>query len=280
MSFSPEWLALREPVDHASVNARVREALHRHFIRYDSIRIVDLGCGTGSNVRGTATALGKRQSWTLVDYDPKLLKTAAFRLEMMDRGMRTSRGVRFAIDEANVDVTFVEANLAGGHVGPVIAGADLVTAAALFDLFSVPSIDTMADAIAANKQAFFTVLTYDGIAAWLPEHPADGAIRDAFNAHQGTDKGFGPAAGPGATNALEKAFKRHGYRIVRGKSAWILDGGTAEMRRQVDAGMADAAAETGLVAPELIESWRAHRQSVTSPVSIVGHEDLLALPPK
>jgi SAM-dependent methyltransferase len=99
MSFSPEWLALREPVDHASVNSQVREALRRYFTRHTSIRVVDLGCGTGSNVRGTAGALGRRQTWTLVDYDPKLLKAAAFRLENLERGMRTKSGVRFAVDD-------------------------------------------------------------------------------------------------------------------------------------------------------------------------------------
>jgi SAM-dependent methyltransferase len=284
MSFSPEWLALREPVDHASVNSQVREALRRHFTRHTSIRVVDLGCGTGSNVRGTAGALGRRQTWTLVDYDPKLLKAAAFRLESLDRGLRTKSGVRFAVDEAEITVSFLEANLAsgvatGGGFAPVISGADLVTAAALFDLFSVAAITQLADAVAANRQAFFTVLTYDGLASWQPEHPADQAMRDAFNQHQQTDKGFGAAAGPMATAALVAAFQRHGYRIIRGKSPWVVDSAHAELRRQLDAGFASAVTETGKVAAETVQSWHAHRQAATDAVTIIGHEDLLALPP-
>jgi SAM-dependent methyltransferase len=279
MSFSPEWLALREPVDHASINSQVREALRRHFTRHTSIRIVDLGCGTGSNVRGTAGALGRRQTWTLVDYDPKLLKAAAFRLEGLERGMRTKSGVRFAVDEAEITVSFLEANLATGGFAPVIAGADLVTAAALFDLFSVAAINQLVDAVAANKQAFFTVLTYDGLASWLPEHPANQAMREAFNTHQLTDKGFGPSAGAGATAALVAGFQRHGYRIMRGKSPWVVDQAHAELRRQLDAGFASAVEETGNVPAETIESWLTHRHSAANAVTIIGHEDLLALPP-
>ena len=38
---------------------------------------------------------------------------------------------------------------------------------------------------------------------------------EAFHAHQAGDKGFGPAAGPGATAALQAAFEGAGYGVVR-----------------------------------------------------------------
>ena len=80
MSFSAEWLALREPADHAAVNIQVRAALTARFEKKDHIKVVDLGCGAGSNLRGTWSALPRWQSWTLVDYDQKLLDEARVRL--------------------------------------------------------------------------------------------------------------------------------------------------------------------------------------------------------
>src|SRR5690606_5694169 len=74
--FSPDWLALREPADHASINAAVRAACVRVFAGRDIVRIVDLGCGTGSNLRSLAPALGVRQHWSLIDNDPALLEIA------------------------------------------------------------------------------------------------------------------------------------------------------------------------------------------------------------
>ena len=77
--FSPEWLALREPADHGSVNAALRAACARAMAGRDPVRVVDLGSGAGSNLRGLAPALGARQHWTLVDYDQRLLDVARSR---------------------------------------------------------------------------------------------------------------------------------------------------------------------------------------------------------
>ena len=52
MSFSPEWLALREPADHAARSTSLMARLGRHFAGRERISVVDLGCGAGSNLRG------------------------------------------------------------------------------------------------------------------------------------------------------------------------------------------------------------------------------------
>jgi hypothetical protein len=279
MSFSPEWLALREPADHASVNAHVRDKLRERFGRRETVRVVDLGCGAGSNLRGTWGALGAHQLWTLVDYDPKLLAAARIRLSKFGRGIAAADdGLSLTLPGRSIDVAFRQADLSQGDVGAVIEGADLVTAAALFDLASAALIDRLVEAIAARRQTFFTVLTYDGIASWLPEHPADSAMRDAFNAHQRGDKGFGPAAGPGATDALAKAFARHGYQVTRGKSPWVLDHWHLTLRRKLDQGFAGAVAETGRLPQAQIDDWIARRLADPEAVTIIGHEDLLAVP--
>lgn len=279
MSFSPEWLALREPADHASVNALVRDALRTHFAGNPAVRVVDLGCGAGSNLRGTWNALGPRQQWTLVDFDPKLLAAARTRLTKFGKGEPTTPGgLRLTLPGASIDVGFREADLSGGGFGEIIDGADLVTAAALFDLVSARVIDKLVAAIAAKRQTFSTVLTYDGIASWLPAHSADNAMREAFNAHQRGDKGFGLAEGPAATDALAKAFARHGYKVMRGKSPWVLDHNFAKLRRELDQGFAGAVRETGKVDGAMIDSWLSSRLAHDNAVTIIGHEDLLAVP--
>lgn len=261
--FSPEWLALREPVDHASINAEVRRALLGAVAGKQALKVVDLGCGAGSNLRGLSPWLPAGQSWTLVDYDQRLLDTAKARLG------------EFSGAPA---VTFRQADFSKGDFTPLIAGADLVTAAALFDLVSAPVIGKLADAVTTRRQVFYTVLTYDGIASFLPEHPLDRTMREAFNRHQQTDKGFGPAAGPNASQALADAFSARGYRVVRGKSPWVLDKTCERLRRELDQGWANAVRETGAVPVREIEVWIAHRLAADGAVTIVGHEDLLAIP--
>ncbi|MCA3563323.1 MAG: class I SAM-dependent methyltransferase [Methylocystis sp.] len=279
MSFSAEWLSLREPADHAALNADVRQALRRRFEGRDAIAVVDLGCGAGSNLRGTWAALPARQSWTLVDYDARLLAAAREKLiEWADAASISGDALSLRKGSATLEVSFRQVDLSGGNFAGVTEGADLVTAAALFDLVSPSGIEALAASLAARGQTFFTVLTYDGEASWRPSHPADSAILAAFNAHQTSDKGFGPAAGPGATDALAKAFHRRGYGVLRGASPWLLDRSFARLRAELDRGFANAALETGLVPSGDVSAWLAHRLAGGERLSIIGHEDLLATP--
>jgi SAM-dependent methyltransferase len=277
MSFSADWLALREPADHAAVNPEVRTALSNLFAKKDHINIVDLGCGAGSNLRGTWSALPRWQNWTLVDYDPKLLAAARESLSSWaDTAKMIGDKLTLTKGDAHLTVMFQQADLSSGDFSDVVKDADLVTAAALFDLVSVQAIEKLAATIVANKQVFFTVLTYDGHARWTPEHPADAAMRDAFNAHQRSNKGFGPAAGPGGTTALAKAFYARNYRVLRGTSPWIVDKSYGLLRADLDKGFAGAVRETGKVEPAIIDSWLKLKTSSPDGITIIGHEDLLA----
>jgi SAM-dependent methyltransferase len=278
--FSPEWLALREPVDHRSRHAGLAGVLAGRLNALAAPRIVDLGCGTGSNLRGTAPLLGPRQSWTLVDYDPRLLAVARDRLAGW-ADCAAAEGDALVLEKAGkrIEVRFRQADLVrdlGAALGDAPkAWPDLVTASALFDLCSAEFIQRFAAAVAARKAAFFTVLTYDGVQSWTPTHAADEAMRAAFIAHQKTDKGFGTSAGPDAPSALRAAFEANGYAVREGDSPWVLGDAEAALVRDLADGFAGAVAETGNVTPGTIADWR----TITRTGAIVGHTDTLALPP-
>jgi SAM-dependent methyltransferase len=280
MTFSPEWLALREPADHASLNSDVRSALARHFMHRASIQVVDLGCGAGSNLRGLADILPPAQSWTLVDYDKALLLAAYERLAAWADASEEDNGEKLIASRhgRRLTIGFKRQDLTAVNFVDLFGDADLVTAAALFDLVSVPVIETIVDAVVARRKVFMTVLSYDGHARWTPPQDLDGLMRDAFNAHQRTDKGFGPAAGPMATDALAKAFHRRGYQVLRGTSAWVLDSRFETLRKALDEGWAAAVVETGKLPQASADAWLAARRSAPDAVSVVGHEDLLAVP--
>ncbi len=264
--FAPEWLALREAADHDAVNHRLRAALINAVRRHERLRITDLGCGTGSNFRSLAPDIDKPQTWRLVDHDAGLLQIAA----AMTAPIATDRGSEIQLHQAD---------LVGGNIAEICADSDLVTAAALFDLVSADAIRRLADGIASSAAIFYTVLTYDGIVAWLPEADLDRAMRNAFNVHQRSDKGFGPAAGPDATDCLAEAFAANGYRVLRGSSPWVLGASLATLRKEVDRGWAEAVMETDTIDRDAIADWLDRRLADESAVTIVGHQDLLALPP-
>lgn len=263
--FAPEWLSLREGADHSAVNHTVRRALLTYLAQFPDLFIADLGCGTGSNFRSLAPEIDQPQGWMLVDYDTRLLALA-----------KTLTADIVAAQ--HIAIEFQEADLSQGNLAPLLGSANLITAAALFDLISPKVIETMVRDIANAGCAFYTVLTYDGLAAWLPEAPLNTTMREAFNRHQQTDKGFGPAAGPDATNILAAEFQKHGYKVMRGKSPWILDQGLRTLRHEADRGWAGAVVETGAISKDEATAWLASREADDDAVSIVGHEDFLALP--
>lgn len=265
--FSPEWLALREGADHRAINHTVRRHLLAHLADEGNVHIADLGCGTGSNFRSLAPEIDARQLWLLVDNDDQLLQLAA----TMTADIAAAR---------QIEVRAHPTDLATGDISEIAAHSDLITSSALFDLVAPATIEKMVNSITDAGIAFYTTLTYDGIASWLPDHPLNATMREVFNQHQRSDKGFGAAAGPDATNVLAKAFAARGYNVLRGKSPWVLDQSLTTLRHETDRGWAKAVSETGALTSSDTDAWLQSRQDDAGAVTIVSHEDLLALPPK
>jgi SAM-dependent methyltransferase len=275
--FPAAWLDLRESADRRARNPSLLAFLAHRFAHHDRIEIADLGCGTGSNLRAIAPVLSVRQRWSLVDHDPLLLAAARERLAAWSDGFdNTAPHLELAREGRSLTVDFREADLAA-DLDIVVPHADLITAAALFDLVSVAWIRAFVSAVAARRAVFYAALTYDGGESWSPPHPSDRAIIAAFLVHQSGDKGFGPAAGPGATGALVEAFRAAGYRVRTAASPWRLGRRDERLIRDRAEGIAAAVRETGRVPPRDVNGWLAAR--VSGATGRVGHIDLLALPP-
>ena len=75
-TFTADWLALREPVDHRSRAADLVAPVAEWWGSRPGQRVLDLGSGTGSNLRYLAPRLPGEQAWTLVDRDAALLEQA------------------------------------------------------------------------------------------------------------------------------------------------------------------------------------------------------------
>ena len=288
-TFDPAWLALREPVDHRSRAAAAASLLAAACRRHGWSRVVDLGSGTGSNLRYLAPRLPGAQRWTLVDRDAGLLGRASAP-EGVDR------------------LTCRTVDLADSELGAILAdsGAQVVTGSALLDLVSRRWLERLIDACREAGCAACFALTYDGSVQWhaaaddprAADDPGDGPVRRAVNAHQRRDKGFGPALGPMAGLTAETAFRGAGCRVWSMRSPWRLGPRDAPLARALVDGWEAAAVEmaegdepgrdasgsdpTGLDSAA-IRSWAARRRATIDSGRFgltVGHLDLLALPPQ
>lgn len=265
-SFSADWLTLREPADHAArAEALVSTLAARLAVPGASTRAVDLAGGTGSNVRYLLPRLSSLTHWTVVDHDPALLAEATRRLTAHPH----AHGRRFATAQADLN------DLAALPID----GAALVTASALLDLVSADWMRAFARRCREAGVHVLCTLSYDGRLTCDPADAVDARVRDLVNAHQRTDKGFGPALGPDATDAAATAFRAEGFDVTVAPSDWVLDATQTELQRQLIEGWAGAARDIAPDEAAAIGAWRDRRLAAvadgTSRVR-VGHGDLLA----
>lgn len=252
MGFEASWLDLRESADRqARDNGLLRAAV---ALSRGAGACLDLGSGTGATLRAFETAGAQDVTWRIVDHDPALLAIARKR---------------------HPAVQVVQIDLAA-CASTALDGVDLVTASALLDLVSEDWLMRLADDLACREIAFYAALSYDGRISWSPCDPRDEAVRSCFNAHQQTDKGFGPALGPSAARRAAEIFRERGFVVRTARSDWCLGPEEARLQQMLLTGIAAAASETGYANTA---DWAATRTALMPEGQVqIGHVDILAEP--
>lgn len=275
--FNGDWLALREPADHAARSARLADQLAEWLQDRAELRVIDLGAGAGSNLRWLAPRLDVEQDWLLIDHDDTLLAIARQAPVVEDAGGRAVRVSTRCVD------------LAGLPCG-LFDNADLVTAAAIFDLVSADWIEALAGRIAACGVAALFALTVDGRRWFVHENgrrledERDQRLEELFNRHQRRGKGMGEALGPEAADRLPAILEKAGLRVWIDRADWRLAAGHEQTFALGAALLEDwmrAAVEQSPDDAAWIEAWyRIRRADLESGHIglVVGHVDVLALP--
>lgn len=264
--FAHDWLALREPYDHAARAPELGQRLAGWADGRARLRVVDLGSGTGSNLRATAPALPCPQAWTLVEHDPALIAAGTAALAGLP---------------ADVTAAYADIDLARDLASAIPAGTNLVTTAAFLDLVSEAWLDELVALVLERRAALHVVLTCDGGLRWRPGDIFDAEMKRLFEMHQRTDKGFGPALGPDAVAALETRLRPANGELLVAASDWRLGYADQALQTALLEGYSRAAAEIAPGQAAEIADWQAQRaRQIAAGRSEhrVGHKDLLWLP--
>lgn len=261
--FDADWLRLRESVDHRSRDRGLVHELRREGRRRGWRRVVDLGSGTGSNLRYLSARIPWAREWTAVDHDAALLRAVT---PVPPHTVRRVLG-----------------DLATEGLGAV-DGCDVVTASALLDLVSEAWLTALRDRCVDVGCGAYFALTYDGSIGWQPADEADALVLEAVNEHQRSDKGLGTALGPDAGALARRVFDDAGYETRLEASPWLLSSpGDTDLVRLLVEGWVDAAVELRPDEGDGIRGWAERRVRDFSEGRTrlrVGHVDLLALPPR
>ena len=249
--FSAEWLALREPADAAARSSALASFVGRPG------RLLDLGGGTGANIRYLSSRLPSPQLWTIVDDDPALLANAPAHVTRQRLDLNA-----VADDEE------------------LFRGCALVTASALLDLVSATWLAKLILRCRAADAPVLFALSYDGRIDCSPQEPEDDEVRRLVNEHQKTDKGFGPALGPDAPARAVALLSAAGYTTRQEQSDWTLLPAARDLQRELVSGWANAASETAPGRRAAIANWQARRLAhIDAGRSriVVGHVDVAGI---
>ena len=277
--FSADWLQQREPFDAIARDAAAHtlqlttrlQALSPAAKR--PWRIIDLACGTGSNVRWLAPRLGGDQQWLMVDHDADLLAHLPQQLQPTQ--------TQPLVFKANIKTQ--QANLTTELETLPWASADLVTASALLDLVGADWLNRFVALVVQHRVPVLMVLNVDGRYEWSTHDDFDSAVIQGFAQHQRRDKGMGAALGADATPVLCSALEKAGYRVQSAPSDWVLDiqlnASALTLQRDLLAGMAAAATEQTPHMGSQIQAWQQRRWALAAHTQMrVGHLDVWAVP--
>ncbi len=195
--FSAEWLALREPYDRAARNAAVLDAVADAFADRAAISVVDLACGTGATLRAVGPHLPPRQNWRLVDNNLSSARAGigAGKSAAPDR-CRRSRSISCAISSSRS------------------TGRSISSPPRRCSIWCRANGSTGSSS-RRRRGGCRSMRRSPMTAGPSPSRPARSTreILAGFNAHQRTDKGFGPALGPAAAARARRALRA--FRLHR-----------------------------------------------------------------
>jgi hypothetical protein len=260
-----DWLALREPADAA---ARSEELVGqaRASLARGPVVVHDLGSGTGSMARWLALRLAAPHHWVLYDRDEELLRLAAANPPRSAAGPVT-------VETRLRDVTRLEPG--------ALAGADLVTASALLDMFTSEELERFVTACTEAGCPTLVALSVTGRVELTPGDPFDAQVEGAFNAHQQRATDRGRLLGPTAFDAAVAAFTTAGADVTTRPSPWRLGPADADLIAQWFAGWVGAAVEQRPELAARADPYAARRlaDAAAGRLSVtVHHQDLLARP--
>jgi hypothetical protein len=285
MSFSADWLALREPFDTAARAAPLVAALRTHLTAGTvaaPLEVVDLGAGAGSNLRFLAPRLGGVQNWLLVDHDAALLAAAQSTLRAWAQAQdavasTATEPLTIAARGFSCSVACEERDLA--NTWPALPPGALVTGAALLDLVSASWLDELIGACKDARAVVHFALTYDGRTTCVPIDAQDAEALELFNRHQLGGKSFGPALGPDAAREAAARFTTAGYTVEALQSDWRIGPEHRAMQDALLEGWLGAAVEMAPARRDALAAWhRRRRVHVAGGRStlVVGHVDFVA----
>lgn len=264
-TYPTPWLDCRFPFDVRARHAATEAAMLADLPLDRPVRLVDLGCGNGANIRHLWQRISASQHWTLIDQDVKLLTAALAGMEELGEAagyLPDSTGSdKLTLRKGDHVVKIQTRHTSLLEVAEVVslAETDVVMANAVFDLFSELQTDRVLSTLWPHTAIFLT-LNYTGM-EFAPSHPDDGTVIGWYESHMQRPQAFGQGMGADGPAMIEAWIQKHDGAFQFGDSVWEILPHDTEMLSYLLGFMEEAIPELPLSQDELdvLNNWLAVR---------------------
>ena len=284
-----QWLAHRFACD---AQARHHEIEHKFLAFFEqhqtALKVVDVGSGTGANVRYYFDRIPHTQEWTLIGQSTQLLdegvnSLSAFAQEN-DYGWQHQSNNTFVLTDAEKTATIKLVSGSIEHIEQLadLPQADIVTANAVFDLLSFEQFDALVEKLAQHDVCLLATLNYYET-SFLPFFKEDHRFLRWYHMHMKRPQPMGIAMGPDCSEEMLDLLAQHHMMIEQEGSQWHLKKCDSTMHRYLLHFIEHAIAELSLSPEEKqdFDAWINKKKDLCRQREleiIVDHSDIFAYP--
>ncbi len=227
MSFDPNWLETRYRFDSSARKNSTEKKMLDHFSSLANINIVDIGAGTGNNVRYYASFLPQNQNWLLLDSDSDLNSQSLVLLSQWAKKNHWSyqlseNELRFQVATKTVTVKTKLGSLLELNKLVDLAKVNLITANAVFDLFSSLQWKNFLSQLIPFSLPLLATLNYSEM-NFFPFCEINQKYIDIYNQHMTRKQKFGKAMGPDCAEQMSHVLTQYNYSTITGQSNWVIN---------------------------------------------------------
>jgi len=212
MNDSERYLTSKRTVDDRALHRQVLEIVRDRIARVGRpLQVLELGGGVGTMVDRLLDwqVLGSGD-YTILDEDAQSLASARARAPRW----HARAGLRVHTETAELEQWLRQST----------SSFDLIIANAVLDLVDLETVLPLIIDRLDVQGTFWSSINFDGESVFIPEHPADGPVLDAYHASMGKHRSVGHSAGDSFTGRrLFVHLPKAGARILcAGSSDWVV----------------------------------------------------------
>ena len=283
-----QWLAHRFACDAEARHPEIEHKFLSFFEQHQTpLKLVDVGSGTGANVRYYFDRIPHQQEWILVEQDARLRddcrQSLAHFAEQRGYDWQPQNDTFQLTDgQKTATVTFVP-----GHIERIeqlvdLSQTDVVTANAVFDLVPFEQFDALVGKLVQHDVCLLATLNYYET-SFLPFSEHDHRFVGWYHMHMKRPQPMGIAMGADCSEEMLDLLAQHHMMIEQEGSQWHLKKNATTMHHYLLHFIEHAVAELNLSADEQqdVERWLEHKKKLCREREleiIVDHSDIFAYP--